>query len=102
MYLTEDYDKSGQHFHNDAVKPNQGICQATVIHCYIYIYALLHVTVGDGSDLLYLTLVNTLLTALLTCLEIANTVQKRKWQLHDLDTVSLTAMSMVHQLHLML
>jgi hypothetical protein len=94
---------SGQQFHNDAVKPNQGICQATIIHCFIYyIYAILHVTVGAGSNLLHLTLVNTLLTTLLTCLEIANTVQKRKWQLHDLDIASLRAVSTVHQLCLML
>jgi hypothetical protein len=55
LYLIEGYDKSGQQFDNGAVKPNLGLC-------YKLVYVLGHVTVGVGSDLLHLTLVNTLLT----------------------------------------
>ena len=61
LYLTEVYDKSGQKFDSEAVKPNLGLRQTTLIHFFIYyIYVCLR-AVGVGSDLLHLTLVNTLL-----------------------------------------
>ena len=55
LYLTEGYDKSGQQFDNDVVKPNLGLCQATLIHFfiyYIYIYIYIYISSSSSSSVI--------------------------------------------------